>query len=41
MAMWIAEAQAFRDRKDSALSWLDRAFVQKDFSLADQRRSIV
>jgi TolB-like protein len=30
MAMWIAEAHAFRDKKDFALSWLDRAYVQKD-----------
>jgi tetratricopeptide (TPR) repeat protein len=33
MAMWIAEAQAFRDRKDLALSWLDRAYAQKDIFL--------
>jgi TolB-like protein/Tfp pilus assembly protein PilF len=30
MAMWIAEAQAFRGQKDQAFRWLDRAYSQKD-----------
>ena len=33
MAMWIAEAHAFRGEKDSALSWLDSAYAQKDIFL--------
>jgi TolB-like protein len=33
MAMWIAEAHAFRGEKDIALSWLDRAYAQKDIYL--------
>jgi TolB-like protein/predicted Zn-dependent protease len=33
MAMWIAEAHAFRGEKDIALSWLDRAYAQKDIFL--------
>lgn len=33
MAMWIAEAHAFRGEKDAALSWLDRAYAQKDIFL--------
>jgi hypothetical protein len=30
IAMWIAEAQAFRGHKDEAFNWLDRAYTQKD-----------
>jgi adenylate cyclase len=33
MAMWIAEVHAFRGEKDIALSWLDRAYAQKDIFL--------
>jgi TolB-like protein/Tfp pilus assembly protein PilF len=33
LAMWIAEAYAFRGQKDRALDWLDRAYVQKDVYL--------
>ena len=33
MAMWIAEVHAFRGEKDVALSWLDRAYAQKDIFL--------
>lgn len=33
MAMLIAEAHAFRGEKDIALSWLDRAYAQKDVFL--------
>jgi TolB-like protein/Tfp pilus assembly protein PilF len=30
MAMWIAEAYAFRGEKDRAFEWLERAYAQKD-----------
>jgi tetratricopeptide (TPR) repeat protein len=33
MAMWIAEAYAFRGQKDEAFNWLDRAYAQKDYLL--------
>jgi tetratricopeptide (TPR) repeat protein len=33
MAMWIAEVHAFRGEKDIALSWLNRAYAQKDIFL--------
>jgi TolB-like protein len=33
MAMWIAEAHAFRGQKDKAFTWLDRAYAQKDYFL--------
>jgi TolB-like protein len=33
MAMWIAEAYAFRGQKDKAFAWLDQAYAQKDFFL--------
>jgi hypothetical protein len=33
MAMLIAEAHAFRGEKSIALSWLERAYVQKDIFL--------
>jgi tetratricopeptide (TPR) repeat protein len=33
MAMWIAEAYAFRGQKDQVFTWLDRAFAQKDIYL--------
>jgi TolB-like protein/Tfp pilus assembly protein PilF len=33
MAMWIAEAHAFRGQKDQAFTWLDRAYAQKDYFL--------
>jgi tetratricopeptide (TPR) repeat protein len=33
MASWIAEVHAFRGQKDIALSWLDRAYAQKDIFL--------
>jgi TolB-like protein len=33
MAMWIAEAHAFRGQKDQAFAWLDRAYTQKDIYL--------
>lgn len=33
MAMGIAEVHAFRGEKDIALSWLDRAYAQKDIFL--------
>jgi tetratricopeptide (TPR) repeat protein len=33
MAMWIAEAHAFRGQKDQAFTWLDRAYAQKDIWL--------
>jgi TolB-like protein/Flp pilus assembly protein TadD len=33
MAMWIAEAHAFRGQKDQAFIWLDRAYAQKDIWL--------
>jgi tetratricopeptide (TPR) repeat protein len=33
LAMWIAEAHAFRGQKESALGWLDRAYAQKDVYL--------
>jgi TolB-like protein len=33
MAMWIAEAHAFRGQKDQAFTWLERAYAQKDIWL--------
>jgi serine/threonine-protein kinase len=33
MAVWIAEAHAFRGQKDAALMWLDKAYAQKDIWL--------
>jgi TolB-like protein/Tfp pilus assembly protein PilF len=33
MAFWIAEVYAFAGQRDQALSWLDRAYAQKDFFL--------
>jgi hypothetical protein len=33
MAMWIAEAHAFRGQKDQVFTWLDRAYAQKDIYL--------
>jgi TolB-like protein len=33
MAMWIAEARAFRGQKDEAFRWLDKAYAQKDIGL--------
>jgi hypothetical protein len=33
MAMWIAEAHAFRGHKDRVFNWLDRAYEQKDYFL--------
>jgi hypothetical protein len=33
MAMWIAEAHAFRGQKDEAFTWLDKAYAQKDHYL--------
>lgn len=33
LAMWIAEVYAFRGQKDLALTWLDRAYAQKDIYL--------
>jgi TolB-like protein len=33
MAMWIAEAHAFRGQKDQAFTWLERAYAQKDIFL--------
>jgi TolB-like protein len=33
MALWIAEAHAFRGENDIAFAWLDRAYAQKDLFL--------
>jgi TolB-like protein len=33
MAVWIAEAHAFRGEKDKTFAWLDRAYAQKDYFL--------
>jgi TolB-like protein len=33
MAMWIAEVHAYRGEKDVTLSWLERAYTQKDIFL--------
>jgi TolB-like protein len=33
MAMWIAEAHAFRGDRDQAFAWLERAYAQKDIFL--------
>jgi hypothetical protein len=38
IAMWIAEAQAFRGHKDEAFNWLDRAYTQKDTWLWEHQR---
>jgi adenylate cyclase len=32
--VWVAEAYAWRDERDTAFEWLEKAFVQKDVGLA-------